>query len=288
MSVLNVCATPVPQYTAPWTFDAVVAAHTTRANTIYTDNGMPLIGLANSGKLVELAVRRFFQIKLGRVVKNAPITSKVDDSRRGIHSTECDFVVEEGGEDVEYEVKSATLSWQKPDGTDYYGHWHVNFTCVKFSQHDRLVLVIIDVDKVYVYLRNQGVCAGNSTQGVSTDANGCNIRVRASSFLPDFVDAVGHIRERMSSEQGTLLGEIAFNDPAYEDIFETRTEGDVAYEGIPTNDLCIPRRGCVFEDVVRLVYARCLTHDAMIVDAAVTSRCESRFYPATLTTTGFY
>ena len=84
------------------------------------------------------------------------------------------------------------------------------------------------------------------------------------------------VLERMRDEQGPLLGNIRFDDPAFEDIFSMRTNGDVVYAGTPMGKVCRNISGNICEDVVRRVHARYLPSSVEVVDAVVGTRCDGK------------
>ena len=221
-----------------------------------------------SGRLATDRCRRPFLLQ---ETKDAPITLNLNGTRRAKNATECDFLLTEDDEDVRYEVKSAVLTWNRS-----IGRWEIHFSNVKLSQHDRIVLVVIDVDQLHVFLRSENTCAGNSTAGVTTESNGQYIVVCASTTRPNFSDAMENVLERMRDEQGTLLGNIRFDDPAFEDIFSMRTNGDVVYAGTPMAKVCRNISGNICEIVIRQVHARYLPSSVEVVDAVVGTRCDGR------------
>ena len=67
----------------PWDFDDIVENSKTKAHLHYEEHGMPLLGVASSGKIIEDAVKRF--LSLSFKVRDASSGVCVNGARRGAH-----------------------------------------------------------------------------------------------------------------------------------------------------------------------------------------------------------
>tara|TARA_B100000287_G_scaffold55371_1_gene48592 strand:- start:623 stop:2098 length:1476 start_codon:yes stop_codon:yes gene_type:complete len=264
-SMLDMVEMPAPTHIMPWDFDDIVENAKTKGYLYYKEHEMPLLGLASSGNIVEKAVKRFLSSSFE--VRDAKSGSCVNGTHRSANSKENDFILVQNNIEKRTEVKTTLLHWNNADS-----FWTTQFAAVKPNLHDMLILVVVDVDRLHIFQRDVNCTTGNSSNGVSTDSVGHNIRVGASASTPEFSDALEHICKSLK-EQGELLGCVKFDDKSYKDIFTTRTAGDKAYVNIPFAGLHMSTRGDVAEAVVRSVHSRHLPKYHYVIDAASGTCC---------------
>ena len=264
-SRLDLLNMPAPAHIMPWDFDDIVENAKTRSYLYYKEHGMPLLGLASCGNIVEKAARKFLSSIFKVRAANRGVC--VNGACLGAYSSENDFILVQNNVDKRTEVKSTLLHWNNAKGC-----WRIQFEKIKPKLHDVLILVVIDVDRLHIFQRNANCTTGNTSSGVSTDSNGHQIGMEAPTSAPEFSDAMKHVCKSLE-EQGELLGCVKFDDESYKDIFAARTPADKAYANIPFAGLHGKTRGDVAEAVGRLVHSRHLPKYHYVIDAASGTCC---------------
>ena len=263
-SRLDLLEMPAPTHIMPWDFDDIVENAKSKGYLYYKEHGMPLLGLASCGSIVQNAVKQFLSSSCE--VRDANHGSRVDGRRRCASTSENDFILVQNDIDKRTEVKAALLYW------DVHGYWRIKFAAVKPKLHDVLILVVVDVDVLHIFQRDANCTTGNSSNGVSTDSQGHKIGIDAPTSKPKFSDAMKHVCKSLK-EQGELLGSVMFEDESYKDIFAARTAADKAYANIPFARLHGSTRGDVAEAIGRLVHSRHLPKHHYVIDAASGTCC---------------
>jgi len=264
-SRLDLIEMPAPAHIMPWDFDAIVENAKTKGYLYYKEHGMPLLGVASHGKIIENAVKRLLSSSFE--VRDASSGSRVNGACCGANSSENDFILVQNDIDKRTEVKASLLHWDNING-----RWQILFVKIKPKLHDVLILVVIDVDRLHIFQRDAKCTTGNSSSGVSTDSEGHQIGMDAPTSAPEFSDAMEYICKSLE-EQGELLGCVKFDDESYKDIFAARTAADKAYANIPFAGLHWKTRGDVTEAVGRLVHSRHLPKYHSVIDAASGTCC---------------
>ena len=163
-----------------------IAYTTTRGHDAYTGVMLSYLSPSKRGDVLEYAVRRFLEVKLGAVSHDAPRTASVNGRMRGKNRTTCDFLL--NGRRVE--VKSTQLYWNKC-GQKWVAMW----SSVKRNEYDDLYLALYTPTAVHVYEHDHAT--GVSSSGRNQHASGGRVFVCASRNVTNLDTAIDAIASKL-------------------------------------------------------------------------------------------
>jgi hypothetical protein len=251
-------AIPKPAHTPMFAdFIDVAMKATGDAAFEYAKRSTPLAAKSTAlrGAIAE-AVAKKVLIELGGDVRNAEASNCVNGRARGKGLERYDLLVD--GEATE--VKSARMTYEPS-----HQMWTLHFKNVKKSEFDRLILCFEGFDGVRVY---EWGGEGYGTSGKSEAASGGTVQVCALCSQPDALAAHAQLVAKMEEKGNALLKFVPYDDPAYADVWATRTRTNKYYEGVPLAALSSGARGGALEAVVRAFVAANLGR--AVADAPVT------------------
>ena len=213
----------------------------------YHAKGSPLAGKGEKlrGDIAQAAAARLLELQGRKVVPPPPDEKCVNGRNRGAHAATYDFGIEEGGELLKIEHKSARMVYAPSQQL-----WNLEFKNVKAEASDGVVLCFEGHDALRFWWWDGE--SHYSTAGKSEEARGGKVKVSASRSQPSFDAAHAQLVAKMDASF-ERIGEIRLDDPAYSDLLSTTTKAADAYDEAPLAALSGKARGTALEVLVRQV-----------------------------------
>jgi hypothetical protein len=217
------------------------------------------------GEIAQAAAARLLKLQGFDVVPPPSGEKSANGANRGVHKATYDFGVEEGGDLLKIEHKSARMVYD----TRLQG-WRLHFDAVKKRASDGLVLCFEGHDALRWWWWDGE--SHYSTNGRTQDASGGSVCVVASWKQPSFDAAHDQLVTKMDATF-ERIGEVRFDDAAYSDVLSTTTKTADAYDEAPLAALSSGARGTALEVLVRQVLEAL---GEPTVDADGGRRCDGR------------
>ena len=148
---------------------------------------------------------------------------------------------------IKAESKSARMTYDK-----HHAYWALKFESVKPECHDVVVLSFEALDGVHFYHWKGGRL---SSKGENAD-KGFYIRYQSKRNVPDPDAAQATLLEEVA--KNTVLGTIAYDDPAYKEVFAITKRSEDDYATTPFACLSSAARGDALEHVMFAALAQCM------------------------------
>lgn len=147
---------------------------------------------------------------------------------------------------IKAESKSARMCFNK-----HQAHWALYYASVKPECHDVVVLSFEALDGVHLYHWKGGRL---SSQGEKAK-NGFVIVYKSKRHVPDPDAAQATLLKQLAKD--AVLGTIAYDDPAYKDVFAITKQSEDDYATTPFACLSSKARGDALEHVMFAALAEC-------------------------------